>query len=79
METTVMGLYRDYRVHICCGDNGKENGNYRDYRVYNRGYIGDNGRLRINSFYCHYNGFITLQPLEGPWRGYVSGVCNYFH
>ena len=27
----ILGLYRD---------NGKENGNYRDYRVYTGGYIG---------------------------------------
>ena len=40
METTIIGLYRDYRVyqgHL--GDTGKEHGNYynglfRDYRVY---------------------------------------------
>ena len=37
-DSTIVGLYRDYiRVILALyRDNGKENGNYRDYR----GYIG---------------------------------------
>ena len=35
METIgIMGLYRDYKVYLgVIWDDGKENGNYRDYRV----------------------------------------------
>ena len=57
METTgiIWGLYSDYRVYIrvivgLYRDDGKENANYRDYRVY----IGDI-RLRNLKFSLYWD------------------------
>ena len=61
-----MGLY---------GDNGKENGNYQDYRGYTRGYIGVIGYiLGLYGENGKENG--NYQDYRGYTRGYI-GVIGY--
>ena len=53
------------------GDNGKENGNYRDYRVYIGNILGsywDNGKWNGN--YCGLRAWIV-------WLGFQEGAYSF--